>query len=69
MGLREGFQQSIAARRRNAIVPGSLSFDAMGSPRSPFIFLSQENRRALAQRQEQEEQQSGREDAPIVAMP
>ncbi|KAG2788491.1 hypothetical protein PC129_g7384 [Phytophthora cactorum] len=58
-GLREGFHQSIAARRRNAIVPGSLSFDALGSPRSPFVFLSQENRRALAQRQEQgQEQQS-----------
>ncbi|KAG6950778.1 hypothetical protein JG688_00014010 [Phytophthora aleatoria] len=58
-GLRESFHQSIAARRRNAIVPGSLSFDALGSPRSPFVFLSQENRRALAQRQEQgQEQQS-----------
>ncbi|KAK1945652.1 hypothetical protein P3T76_002700 [Phytophthora citrophthora] len=59
-GLREGFHQSIAARRRNAIVPGSLSFDALGSPRSPFVFLSQEDRRSQALRQEQgQEQQSG----------
>ncbi|KAL3668878.1 hypothetical protein V7S43_006168 [Phytophthora oleae] len=59
-GLREGFRQSIAARRRNAIVPGSLSFDTLGSPRSPFVFLSHEDRRSQALRQEQgQEQQSG----------
>ncbi|ETK85194.1 hypothetical protein L917_09747 [Phytophthora nicotianae] len=64
-GLREGFHQSIAARRRNAIVPGSLAFDALGSPRSPVVFLSQENRRALAQSREQEQgEQSGGIAAP-----
>eukprot|EP00644_Phytophthora_capsici_P004709 jgi/Phyca11/506438/fgenesh2_kg.PHYCAscaffold_19_\ len=60
-GLREGFHQSIAARRRNAIVPGSLSFDALGSPRAPFVLLSQEDRRsqALRRQEQRQEQQSG----------
>ncbi|KAJ8503056.1 hypothetical protein ON010_g19136 [Phytophthora cinnamomi] len=68
-GLREGFQQSLAARRRNAIVPGSLSLDALGSPRSPFVFMSQEDRQALAQRQEQgqeQEQQAGAKAVPRI---
>ncbi|CEG40622.1 uncharacterized protein PHALS_10808 [Plasmopara halstedii] len=55
-GLRRGFQQLIAARRRNAIVPGSLTFDTLESPRSPLVFLSLENRRALIERQNQEQQ-------------
>ncbi|KAE8998632.1 hypothetical protein PR002_g18680 [Phytophthora rubi] len=59
-GLREGFRQSLAARRRNAIVPGSLSFDALGSPRSPFVFMSQEDRQALVQREEQGREQQTR---------
>ncbi|EGZ17154.1 hypothetical protein PHYSODRAFT_437228, partial [Phytophthora sojae] len=66
-GLREGFRQSLAARRRNAIVPGSLSFDALGSPRSPFVFMSQEDRRAQTLRQAQgQEQQARRKEVPSI---
>ncbi|KAG7376628.1 hypothetical protein PHYPSEUDO_013025 [Phytophthora pseudosyringae] len=67
-GLREGFRQSIAFRRRNAILPGSLSFDALGSPRSPFVFMTQEDRRSLSQRQVQgqELQQSGVKGVPCI---
>ncbi|RLN88392.1 hypothetical protein BBJ28_00004311, partial [Nothophytophthora sp. Chile5] len=55
-GLRDGFRSSLAARRRNAIIPGSLSFDAMGSPRSPYVFLTQDHRRALSQAAQQQQQ-------------
>ncbi|RLN44900.1 hypothetical protein BBJ29_001829 [Phytophthora kernoviae] len=54
--LGEGFRQSLVARRRNAIVPGSLSFDVLGSPRSPHVFLTQEHRRFLAQSQDHGQQ-------------
>jgi hypothetical protein len=64
-GFRQ-FRQSLAARRRNAIVPGSLAFDALGSPRSPVVFLSQESRRALAQRQEQGQEQGRAKSVPSV---
>ncbi|KAL4133132.1 hypothetical protein PRIC2_003453 [Phytophthora ramorum] len=68
-GAREGSRQSLVARRRNAIVPGSLSFDALGSPRSPFVFLSQESRRAIAQRQEPEQGQEQQQQSEAKAMP
>ncbi|RLN82923.1 hypothetical protein BBJ28_00000873 [Nothophytophthora sp. Chile5] len=55
-GLRGGFRPSLAVRRRNAIIPGSLSFDAMGSPRSPYVFLTQNHRQALSQAAQQQEQ-------------
>ncbi|KAF1334294.1 hypothetical protein FI667_g2155, partial [Globisporangium splendens] len=46
---------SRVARRRNAIVP-TLFIDVVGSPRSPHVCLSRENRLALSQHDQQQNQ-------------
>ncbi|GAB9469092.1 hypothetical protein Gpo141_00006381 [Globisporangium polare] len=53
----ERFSSRRVVRRRNALIP-TLSIDVVGSPRSPFVCLSRDNRMALSQHHEQAQQTS-----------